>query len=143
MPSSVKLQVITPSKLFYEGDIELVIVRTVTGEEGFMANHSWACKLLDVGEMCIQEAGAGPKDFQIACIAGGFIDVKEDIVIYTDTAEWSCDIDVERAKRILNEVEKWLEEHKNYSPAELAEPRHLLFKERARIKVAAGGIHKK
>ena len=139
----MKLQVITPSKLFYEGDVELVIVRTMTGEEGFMANHAWACKLLDVGEMCIQEAGAGPREFKIAAVADGYIDVKEDIVIYTDTAEWSADIDVERAQRIQNEVLKWLSEHKNYDPAELAEPRHLLAKERARIKVAAGGAHKK
>ena len=51
MAKSFKLEVITPSKLFYKGDVEIVIVRTLEGEEGFMADHSWACKLLDVGEL--------------------------------------------------------------------------------------------
>jgi F-type H+-transporting ATPase subunit epsilon len=91
MANSVKLEVITPKELFYENEIELVIVRTMTGEEGFMANHSWACKLLSAGEMYIQEVGSGPKEFKIASVSGGFIDVKDDIVIYADTAEWSHD----------------------------------------------------
>jgi len=141
MANTVKLHVITPSKLFYEGDIELVIVRTITGEEGFMAHHSWVCKLLDAGEMCIQEAGT--KEFKAAAVSGGFIDVKDEIVIYADTAEWSFDIDVERADRIQHEVEKWLSEHKNEDTPELAEQKSVLAKEKARIKVAAGSVHKR
>ena len=86
MVRSVKLQVITPSSLFYEGEIELVIVKTLTGEEGFMAHHAWACKLLAEGKLRIREAGT--KGLKTAMISGGFIDVMEDIVIYTDAAEW-------------------------------------------------------
>ena len=54
MASSVRLEIITPSKKFYQGDVELVIVRTLEGDEGFMKGHAWACKLLDIGEMWIQ-----------------------------------------------------------------------------------------
>ena len=49
MANSVRLEVITPSKLFYRGEVELVIVTTLDGDEGFMAGHVWACKLLDIG----------------------------------------------------------------------------------------------
>ena len=52
MAKTIKLEIITPSRLFYRGDIEMIIVPTLYGEEGFMANHSWATKLLDVGENC-------------------------------------------------------------------------------------------
>ena len=96
MANSVKLEVITPSKLFYSGEVELVIVTTLTGDEGFMANHSWATKLLDVGELWIQEKGKTYDEFKVAAVSGGFIDVKESIVIFTDAAEWSEDIDMER-----------------------------------------------
>ena len=54
MASSVRLEIITPSKKFYQGDVELVIVRTLEGDEGFMKGHAWACKLLDIGEMWIR-----------------------------------------------------------------------------------------
>ena len=51
--NSVKLEIITPSKLFYRGEVDLVIVTTLSGDEGFMAGHCWGCKLLDIGELWI------------------------------------------------------------------------------------------
>ena len=93
---SVKLHVITPSEMFYEGDIELIIARTHSGEEGFMANHAWEIKLLDVGNLWIKESGA--KEFKVAAISGGFIDVMDEIVIYTDTAEWPEGVETRRGK---------------------------------------------
>ena len=144
MAKSVNLQVITPSKLFYEGDIELVITRTLTGEEGFMAGHSWACKLLDVGELLIQEAGV--KEFKTAAVSGGFIDVKKDIVIYTDAAEWAGDIDVERAHAAKERDEEWLAENKDAEgvDAEILERTQVnLSAQKIRLKVADGGSRKK
>ena len=67
--ATIKLEVITPSKKFYSGDVELVIARTLSGEEGFMAGHAWACKLLDVDALWIREAGQ--KEFRVAALAGG------------------------------------------------------------------------
>ena len=89
MTNYVKLEVITPEELFYTGEIELVIAPTLDGEEGFMANHSGACKLLNNGMLWIQEKGKTRNDFRVAEIEGGFIDVKETILIYTDAAQWS------------------------------------------------------
>ena len=97
------MEVITPERLFYEGEVEMVIVRTLIGYEGFLANHSWACKLLDTGVLKIRENGA--KEFKIAAITGGFIDVKDRIIIFTDAAEWPEEIDIERQKRKIEEME--------------------------------------
>jgi F-type H+-transporting ATPase subunit epsilon len=71
MANSVKLEIMTPSKLFYRGDVELLIVRTLEGDEGFMAGHTWACKLLDIGELYIQEAGAEKEQYKVAAVSGG------------------------------------------------------------------------
>ena len=46
MANTVKLEIMTPSKLFYRGEVDLVIVTTTEGEEGFMAGHS-----------CVQDPG--------------------------------------------------------------------------------------
>ena len=83
--------------MFYRGEAELVIARTLEGDEGFMYGHSWACKLLDIGELWIQEKGAPKNSFKIAAVAGGFIEVRDSIIIYTDAIEWAEDIDTQRA----------------------------------------------
>ena len=97
MANKVHLEVITPSKIFFSGDVEMVIVKTMLGEEGFMAHHSHACKL--IVPSCLKlKLGSGKGEYKRAAIAGGFIDVKDKIVIFTDAAEWPEDIDLERAK---------------------------------------------
>ena len=152
MAKSVRLEVITPSKLFYKGDIELVITRTLTGDDGFMAGHSWAVKLLDVGELWIQEAGQ--KDFKVAAISGGFIDVKDDIIIYTDAAEWSADIDMDRVRSERESAQAFLDAHAHIVGApsseiteeesiNIAKAKIAIAKAQTRMNVAAGGARRK
>ena len=95
MAKSFQLEVITPERLFFKGNVEMVIVRTLLGDEGFLANHTWACKLLDTGVLRIKETGS--KVFKVAAITGGFVDVKDSVVIFTDAAEWPEEIDEKRA----------------------------------------------
>lgn len=140
MAKSMQLEVITPSKLFYIGDVELVIVRTLTGDEGFMAGHTWAVKLLDAGELWIQEAGS--KDYKIAALAGGYVDVKENIIIFTDAAEWPEDIDMERAKNEKEKAEDWLT-HPSGDDIEIAKAKIALAKSLTRMAVKGGGMRRK
>lgn len=140
MAKSTQLEVITPSKLFYKGDIELVIVRTLLGDEGFMANHTWACKLLTAGELWIQEAGS--KDFKVAALAGGFIDVKDNIVIFTDAAEWPEEIDVERSKLERQKAEEWLKSPSD-DDYEIALAKFAIAKAIVRMNVKGGGIRRR
>ena len=139
--NSVRLEVITPSKLFYRGEVDLVIVTTLDGDEGFMAGHVWACKLLDVGELWIQENGAGKDEWRVAAVAGGFIDVKDSIVIYTDAVEWSEDIDMERVLSEKAKVEDWLGKHPDAeeNSEEMQNAKLMLAKAEVRTNVADGG----
>jgi F-type H+-transporting ATPase subunit epsilon len=141
MANTFKLQIVTPESLFYEGDAELVIVRTMEGDEGFMAGHSWACKLLDVGEIWIQEAGQ--KDFRIAAGAQGFIDVKGDVMVFVDAAEWQGDIDISRAQTEKERAETILSQRKGTKAGdddeEYNQARVSLNKAINRMKVAKGG----
>jgi F-type H+-transporting ATPase subunit epsilon len=143
MAKSVRLDIITPEKLFYRGDIELVIARTLSGDEGFMANHTWACKLLATGELWIQEAGS--KDFRIAAVSGGFIDVKDNITIFTDAAEWPEEIDVERARNAEEKATEWLKAHGrgDGSSQEIMTARISINKAHTRMNVAGGGARRK
>lgn len=140
MANSVKLEIITPSKRFYRGDVELVIATTLEGDEGFMYGHSWACKLLAIGELWIQEAGAEKDQFRVAAIAGGFIDVKDSIIIYTDAVEWSEDIDMERALSEKAKAEDWLVKNETTAePKYVEQAKIAILKSVIRSNVAEGG----
>ena len=141
MAETINLQIITPEKLFYEGEVEIVIVRTPLGEEGFMANHIWACKLLDIGELWLRESGQ--KEYKVAAVAGGFIDVKDEIMIFVDAAEWPSEINVERqnatklrAEERLNAALTSTGENKEH---EILEAKKSIKKAENRLNVHAGG----
>ena len=91
MAKSFALKIVTPEKLFYEGEVEMVIVRATSGEEGFMADHTWACKLLVPGNVRFKEIGTN--EFRSAVVTGGFVDVRGDALVYADSAEWKDEAD--------------------------------------------------
>ncbi|MDR1271535.1 MAG: ATP synthase F1 subunit epsilon [Clostridiales Family XIII bacterium] len=135
---SVRLEVVTPEKKAFSGDVEIVIVRTRQGYEGFMAKHSWACKLLGTGELVIKEAGAS--GYRLAAASGGFIDVKDSITIFAESIEWETDIDKERAEEAGKLAEKWLAENKDTEDKDLiSDYREAAARSANRLKVAAGG----
>ena len=110
MANTIRLEVITPSRMFYRGNVELVVVRTATGEEGFMAGQVWSRKLIDIGPLRIREEGGSMK---YAVIAGGYLDVSDTIImIYTDAAEWDYEIDLALAVDQKAAAEKYLKEHR-------------------------------
>ena len=139
MAKTVSIQIITPEKLFYEGEVEIVIVRTLFGEEAFMADHIWALKLLDVGELWLREGGQ--KNYKVAAISGGFIDVKDQIMVFADAAEWPEEIDVERQNATIQRGEERIKSAKDSKDNErkISEAKKSIKKAENRLSVAAGG----
>ena len=136
--NSFFLEVVTPEKKLFSGEAEIVIVRTKTGYEGFMARHAWACKLLGVGEMLIKEADSA--EYKIAATANGFIDVKDSVTVFTEAAEWQEDIDADRAQAAKEIAEHWFEAHASDESDEAGEEvKFALAKAVNRIKIKEGG----
>jgi F-type H+-transporting ATPase subunit epsilon len=89
--SSAKLEIITPDSMFYSGDVDILMADTVGGEEGYMPRHVWCCKLLkENGKVKLREAGApaGPEGLKTAVIKGGYVEIRDHFVVYTEGAEW-------------------------------------------------------
>lgn len=101
--NSFRLEVMTPSKRFYSGVVEQIIVTTLDGKEGFMADHEWTCKILDAGEFRIREAEADEGEWLVASAAGGFLDMKEDAVVYFDAVEWDRGPEKRKSRQITNQ----------------------------------------
>ena len=140
MANTVKLEIVTPEKHFYRGEVELVIARTLNGDEGFMAGHTWGCKLLDIGELWIREPEAEANTYKLAAVGGGFIDIKESIIIFADSIDWKKDIDVDRAKREKEAAEDWLRKNEESAPEyEVKRVRNEMKKCEMRLQVAEGG----
>lgn len=99
------LRVVTPDGLEYEGQVEELIVRTVTGDLGILAGHINCVAPLGMGTATVMIDG---QKRYAACI-GGMVSVMDGkVTLVPTTFEWAEDIDVrrvevsqERAKAIL------------------------------------------
>lgn len=107
MANLIRLEIVTPDKSFFDGDVEMVVVRTTEGDMGFLYDHEPLVAPLAVGAVRIKQDGK----FRTAACSGGFISVDEDVAtIITDAAEWAHEIDVDRA-RIAREAAEAIIKH--------------------------------
>jgi len=120
MAKNFHLEIVTPYRVFYDGDAEMVIVKTTTGEMGILNEHMPSVVPLDIGILRIKEGGK----IKSATTAAGFVTIgTEKTTIITDCAEWSDEIDVDRAESALERAQRRLDkesENIDVARAELA-----------------------
>lgn len=101
------LKVVTPDKLFFEGQIDMLVARTIEGDVGILLNHSPLVTILDIGRLVIKDGD----ERKIAACAGGYIDVRNNnITVVSDACEWEEEIDINRAERAKERASKRLED---------------------------------
>jgi F-type H+-transporting ATPase subunit epsilon len=101
--NKINLKVTTPDKNFFEGEVDMVIVRAKTGEMGILPNHAPLVTVLDIGNIRIKDGDSEKK----AVINEGFMKVGNNLVhIFTDSAEWPEEIDKERARKAKERAER-------------------------------------
>ncbi len=101
------LKVVTPDKLFFEGEIDMLVARTIEGDVGILLNHSPLVTILDIGRIVIKDGD----ERKIAACAGGYIDVRNNnITVVSDACEWEEEIDLNRAERAKERASKRLED---------------------------------
>lgn len=103
--ASFILEIVTPDRSFFSGEVDMVIVRGMEGDLAVLKDRAPLVTPLAIGKITIKN---GEKE-RIAAVAGGYIKVtKEKATIIADAAEWPEEIDVERAKRAKERAEKRL-----------------------------------
>ena len=91
-----QLQIVTPDGLEFEGEAEMLSVRTTDGEIGIQARHIDYVAPLGMGEATITEPEG--KTRRAACI-GGMVAVHNGMVrLVATTFEWAEAIDLDRAR---------------------------------------------
>jgi F-type H+-transporting ATPase subunit epsilon len=101
----INLDIVTPEKLVFSGNVDYVSVPGVDGELGILPHHSPLITMLQPGELRIR------KENEEVCLAvgGGYLEVKPDrIIILADIAERDDLIDVQRAEEAKRRAEEAL-----------------------------------
>ena len=105
MADVMKLNVITPEKQFYEGNVTMVELTTTEGEIGVYPNHIPLTAVVAPGVLKIHEEGEEKK----ASLISGFITILPDAVtIMAEVAEWPDEIDFKRAEEARVRAERRL-----------------------------------
>ncbi len=112
------LKIITPEKLFFEGETEQLIVKTAVGDIGIMADHVPYVANIVSSPLRIREG----ETFKEAAISSGLMRVaNNEVVIVTPAVEWAEDIDVLRAQRAKELAERKIRQHESEKEFERAE----------------------
>ena len=100
------LQIVTVDGLRFEGEVEAVSVRAVTGNLTLLARHMDFVTALGMGSAFVTIDG---QKRYAACIGGMLAMTKGQARLIATTFEWAEDIDVERAKAALSRAQARLE----------------------------------
>ncbi len=119
MAASFSLSVVTPEKIFFDGETTQIIVRTTDGDIGILANHTSLVADLPSGPLKVkQEDGS----WRTAAISTGLLKVGGNKVsILANAVEWADEIDIEWAKRSEEDARRRLQEKKDKHELDLAE----------------------
>ena len=129
---TLHLEIVTPERLAYEDDVDMVLVPGIDGELGILPHHTPLVSLLGVGELEIRKGGTS----ETFAIAGGFLQVRPDkVVVMAETADLASEIDLARAEEARREAQRAIESG-YHEGADLAAARAELQHALLRIRVA-------
>ena len=105
--NAFKLKVISPDRIFYEGEAIMLELNTMDGLVGIYKNHMPMTYIIEPGVMTITESEESKKE---AALHSGFIQILQDeITVLAEVVEWPDEIDENRAKEAQIRAERRLE----------------------------------
>ncbi len=109
MAEKLRLKIITPEKLVFDGDVEELVAPGQMGEFGVLPGHVPFLSVLFPGRLRFKTAESGGENTLI--IHGGLADVKDDTIsILTDQSERPEEVDAAAARKEAEAFQKELDE---------------------------------
>ncbi len=104
--ATIKLEIVSPDRVVYAADIDMLIARSTGGEIGILPKHIPLVTGLQPHAMKIH---VDAKE-QLIAVAGGFMEVTPDkITVLATAAEEPIDIDINRAQRAYERAQERLQ----------------------------------
>jgi F-type H+-transporting ATPase subunit epsilon len=124
------LRIITPERVFYEGEAEMVEFNTTEGEIGVYPGHIPLTVIVKPGILRIHEK----EGERIAALHAGFAEILPDkISVLAEIVEWPDEIDEKRATEALERAKDRLKNR--YENLDVARAETALQRAMARINV--------
>jgi F-type H+-transporting ATPase subunit epsilon len=99
---SVQVELVSPERILYTGEADMVSCRTTEGEIAFLSNHAPFVGALGVAPLTI----SSPTGSVSVAVHGGFVEVRDNrVIVLSDVAELAEQIDVERARAAKDRAE--------------------------------------
>jgi F-type H+-transporting ATPase subunit epsilon len=128
----LRLEVITPERVVYTDDVDMVIAPATDGYVGILPHHAPLLTTLGPGEFRVKKGGAE----EVLAVFGGFMDVRGDrVVVLTEDAEHAEDIDAKQAQDARDRAQQALQAGP-MSAADEARARASLQRALVRIRVS-------
>lgn len=125
-----RLRIVTPERVFYEGDVEMVEFNTSEGQIGVLPGHIPLTVIVKPGILVITEKN-GTKE---AALHSGFAEILPDaMTILAEIIEWPDEIDESRAEAALQRAQERLANRDTQT--DLARAETALQRAMARIEV--------
>ncbi len=100
-----QLKIITPERVFFEGEVKMVEFNTTEGEIGIYKGHIPLTVIVDPGILTITTE-EGPRN---AALHAGFAEILPDkVTILAELVEWPSEIDAKRAEAAKERAEQRL-----------------------------------
>ena len=105
MAEIFSVEIITPDRIFFNGEAEFLEFTTAAGDVGIYAKHFPMTPVLAPGAVIIHKDG----DETVAAVHSGFAEVLGDkVTLLAEIAEWPDEIDVSRAEAAKARAEEHL-----------------------------------
>lgn len=132
MPKTFKFEVVTPEKVFYSDEVDMIVFNRTDGEMGVLAGHMPMVVAMEIGELRITKGN----EVLVAAVAEGFVEITDTgVTAIVDSAEWPEDIDVERANKAMKLAEDKLKEYRDNKRMEVL-LKASIHRAKNRIKIA-------
>ena len=103
MAEIFKVEIITPDRIFYEGDAEFLEFSTAAGDIGVYAKHIPMTTVLAPGAVIVHNG----EEETVAAVHSGFAEILGDkVTLLAEIAEWPEEIDLMRAEAAKGRAEE-------------------------------------
>lgn len=111
MPAKYTLEIITPERIFFRGEVQSVIIPTSDGYMSIQKMHEPMVASIVVGDMKLQIDG----EWKQCTTTDGFVEVRPDeTIIFSQAVEWPEEIDLRRAQEARERAEEQLRQKKSH-----------------------------
>lgn len=99
------LKIITPDRIFYEGEASMVEFNTTEGEIGIYKEHVPTTVIVAPGVLTITK----DEEKKEAALHAGFVEILQDrVTIMAEIIEWPAEIDLQRAEEARQRAQERL-----------------------------------